>query len=578
MERSRDRAGEAARIFGLLALVVLATSFGSEEALAGAGMTNLAHGMPYWLSLPPEPSYPDQGNELTDGVKGGTVFGQPAWQGHLREQFRVVTIDLQAVKPVREVVVGFLHDPSAGIFLPDRTLLQTSVDGHTWTAPVALAKHEFGTLTSPARYEAAFRNLDVAARYVRVVFFVEVWVFVDEIEVWGEDRIVAVPGGEGAGGLPKDDPYLGPSEQHAAWRGSEPTSAVRDAYFPPGHPGAGGVRHMVLIYTHGDWLVGEALPYVAYAPRQDPRKLEIPRWEDWFFDAFLFLALYSPDGKQYGSTARGGEPATWRDWLGFLDRLFTPNQQLDAFEQAVARAKQTIDDPGYRAKVVVMIPYPIPSVLDFGDVDGSGRSLSFAAYPQGREAQRKARFAAIEAYVGELERRWRERNFEHLELVGLYWLAEELNGYEDLRLVQDVSQLLGEKGLKLFWIPHFGASGWARWEEAGFDVAIYQPNYMFNDSVPLSRLREAAEGARRYGMGVEIEADATVLTSADRRERYLAYLRTGAELGFMTTSIHAYYQERRVLLEAWISTDPAVRGLYDATYAYVKGVYEPDTM
>ena len=34
----------------------------------------------------------------------------------------------------------------------------------------------------------------------------------------------------------------------------------------------------------------------------------------------------------------------------------------------------------------------------------------------------------------------------------------------------------------------------------------------------------------------------------------------------MTTSIHAYYQERRVLLEAWISTDPAVRGLYDATY------------
>ena len=197
MERSRDRAGEAARIFGLLALVVLATSFGSEEALAGAGMTNHAHGMPYWLSLPPEPSYPDQGNELTDGVKGGTVFGQPAWQGHLREQFRVVTIDLQAVKPVREVVDGFLHDPSAGIFLPDRTLLQTSVDGHTWTAPVALAKHEFGTLTSPARYEAAFRNLDVAARYVRVVFFVEVWCSWTRSKCGERDRIVAVPGGEG---------------------------------------------------------------------------------------------------------------------------------------------------------------------------------------------------------------------------------------------------------------------------------------------------------------------------------------------------------------------------------------------
>ena len=140
--KKSGQSGRGGGSSGCLRFVVLATSFGSEEALAGAGMTNLAHGMPYWLSLPPG-RYPDQGNELTDGVKGGTDFGQPAWQGHLREQFRVVTIDLP-VKPVRKWWSDFCMIRRRGSSCPTE-LLQTSVDGHTWTAPRALAKHEFGT-------------------------------------------------------------------------------------------------------------------------------------------------------------------------------------------------------------------------------------------------------------------------------------------------------------------------------------------------------------------------------------------------------------------------------------------------
>lgn len=559
----------------LLVLLIVVLFCGTKGVQAAVELKNLAQGMPYWINRPASPNYPDPGDGLTDGIKGDSVYGRGGWQGHLREQYRVVTVDLQAIKPVHDVVIGFLYDRSAGIFLPDQTLLQTSVDGKTWTDPVHIAKYELGSLTTPARYEVAFRNLDTVARYVRVAFYVDVWVFVDEVEVWGEDRVVSVPGIEDTE-LPADDPHLGLTEPGPTWNGNQVPATARNDYFPAGHSDAAGVRHMVLIYTPSDWLVGEALPYVAYAPRKDPTKLEIPRWEDWFFDSFLFLALQAPNGRQYASTALGGMPATWDDWLGFLDRLFTRNQQLDAFNQAIARAKRTIDDPDYKAKVVVMIPYPMPSTLDFGDVDGSGRSLSFGAYPQGRDAQKEARLRAVRAYVDELEKRWNTHAFEHLELVGMYWLAEELNGYEDLYLVQDVAALLHERGLKLFWIPYFSASGWARWDEAGFDVAIYQPNYMFNDAVPVSRLQQAAEQARRYGLGMEIEADATVLESVARRERYLAYLRAGADLGFMNTSIHAYYQDRRTLLESWISTDPEVRRLYDATYEYVQGVYEPE--
>lgn len=188
--------------------------------------------------------------------------------------------------------------------------------------------------------------------------------------------------------------------------------------------------------------------------------------------------------------------------MWFLEYLFEPDKQLDAFEQAVARAKQYIDDPDYKAKVVVMIPYPIPSTTDFGDPFGTGTSLSFARFPQGDEAQFQARFGAIKAYLAELDRRWNEKSYEHLEFVGLYWLAEAIDTSSDYRLLQEVSKLVEARGQTFLWIPYFSAAGWSQWKDAGFDAAIYQPNYMFNTNIPLSRFEEAAtREALRHGCG-----------------------------------------------------------------------------
>lgn len=534
---------------------------------------NLVRGQSYWLSTPANESYPDRGNELTDGLKGPSSFTHGAWQGHLREEFRAITFDLEVPKPIDTVSIGFLLETSSGIFLPEQVLLYTSINGKDWGDPTILRRADFGSPLDPGRKEVTFADLDLTARYIRIVFFTEVWVFIDEVEVWGEDRAVEV--NEPTDLLDMNDPYLGLSDTApSTWEPFRLPEETAGAYFPPGITEAAGVKHLMLIYTHSDWTMGTALPYVAYAPREGNR-IAPAQWTDWFFDSFLFLALVNPERTHSFDSASRATPATWEHWMWFLDYLFEPNQQLDAFEQAVERAKSFIDDPDYKAKVVVMIPYPIPSTTDFGDPFGTGESLSFTRFPQGDQAQLDARLGAVKAYLAELDRRWNEKGYEHLEFVGLYWLAEQIEGQSDMRLLNEVSKLTEERGQKLFWIPYFSAAGWAQWKDAGIHAAIYQPNYMFNTSVPLSRLEEAATRARRYGMGVEIEADGTVLTSESGRERYLAYLKAGVDHGFMTEALHGYYQGVNVLMQAFVSRDPEVRAIYDATYQYVKGTYDP---
>ena len=248
-----------------------------------------------------------------------------------------------------------------------------------------------------------------------------------------------------------------------------------------------------------------------------------------------------------------------------------PGYYIDAFDEAVQRIGRELDDSDYRAKVILMIPYPHPSQTNFGDPQGTGRTVRFAPEEQGDQAALDSRAKAITAYIDEALRRWEEHGFARLDLIGFYWLAESLSSPGDAELIQRTAAYVHELGYKLFWIPHFSAQGVEQWQELGFDVVILQPNYMFNDRLARNRLLDAARRAYAHGLGVEIEADGTVLTSAAGRERYLDYLWAGLKYGYMDGAIHAYYQEVNLLGRAYLATDPDVRALYDATYLFVKG-------
>ncbi|HHV56081.1 MAG TPA: DUF4855 domain-containing protein [Firmicutes bacterium] len=354
-------------------------------------------------------------------------------------------------------------------------------------------------------------------------------------------------------------------------------------YFPPGTDASRGASNIILVYTGyyasgaGNWDMITALPYVAYGkmtPRE-PGQLPKIEWVDWFFDTYLFLGLQAPSGRAFDSPARSA-PARMEDWQWYIDHLFEEGAQLDAFEAAVAFAKERGLGPAdYRGKVIIMIPNPITSQRDFGDVDGDGKSESFATIGQTSKQASEARIKAVRWYVNQVLERWKAKQYQNLELIGFYWVEEQVHtsALSETPTLRTVADDLHKLGYILFWIPWFNAPGARNWRSYGFDVVIHQPNYMFNTRIPRDRLKEAAETSRTYGMGVEIEADSSILSSEAGRERYLDYLRAGVEYGYMQGAIKAYYQDARALQEAFVSWNPEVHRMYDATYEFVKGKF-----
>lgn len=360
-----------------------------------------------------------------------------------------------------------------------------------------------------------------------------------------------------------------------------PTRQEAGAYFPPGTDASGGVSNIMMVYTgyyssgQGVWSMVDALPYVAYGQREETAGA-FPRvnYVDWFFDTFLFLGLQAPSGRAFDSALRA-EPARMEDWQWYLDRLFEDGQQLDAFAQAVQLARQRVVDPDHKIKVLVMIPNPIATQTDFGDVDGDGVSENFTLIGQTVAEATAARLRAVRWYIDQFERRLNERQYDEIEFIGYYWLEERIQygAPQEVATLREVADYVHGLGRKFFWFPYFQSDGYDRGYAVGFDVVIMQPNYMFDTSIAKSRLEAAAELARKHHLGIEIEADGTVLSSPAGRQRYLDYLRAGVEYGYMDDAVKSYYLVVDVLFQAFASRDPELRRLYDATYEFVKGKF-----
>lgn len=120
----------------------------------------------------------------------------------------------------------------------------------------------------------------------------------------------------------------------------------------------------------------------------------------------------------------------------------------------------------------------------------------------GRQAAAENRFNVVKWYIEEFEKRFQAREYEHLELIGYYWLSENatLYGIEGDYLPR-VGDYIREKGLRFFWIPYFMAAGYSQWKEAGFDAVMLQPNYMFHLDKDNSRLLRAAIEAKPTAWG-----------------------------------------------------------------------------
>jgi hypothetical protein len=541
-----------------VALVVVSSMTLAGPSAAAAGPRDVAEGATYTVSARfPDPnyqqteraSYPDDGFELTDGVHASLDFTDPAWVGYLRQVSREVVLDLGEVKTLRSLSTDFLYAPEFGIHLPGTVRYSLSLDGSTWRVAGEAPGDNTGT-------DVERRTVDVTitptyARYLKVTFDVNVWAFVDEINAYGTDGIEH-------GARPPSGPL-------------EPEDQPGD-FLPQGVEQVGGVRNVYLAYTYdtrspngelGTWRAEDFLPVITHVDDQGTPT-------DWMFDTVLFMA---------GGSERDAYP-TKAEWDDLLDRLFAPEVNVTALNEATRRATRALGAPGrHRVKVILPIPNPVPdAATPWGTLDGEQLDLNPTRV--GEEASLRNRLRVVRWYVDEALRRYQRSQRDRLELVGFYWMRETvIPRSADAELTRQVSTLLHgirrgtPRTLRFYWIPYYQAPGFQFWRSYGFDASMLQPNFFFDATLPpqdTRRLEQASDLARWSGQGVEIEGDRSMLTDPGARQKFLNYLETFRRTGADRALKAYYWGARDVILGVARSSEPEVRATYDAAYEFIR--------
>ncbi len=161
---------------------------------------NLALNKKYVINYQPEATYPDSGGkELTDGKVGQPSIYDSPWSGHLRNEFRIFIIDLEAIYSIDSIKLGALKDNGTGVTLPLWLCYSVSNDGKRWKSIGTLDYDESELPTkNTVRFLYELEASGTKARYVAVKVNSGVWLFLDEIEVHGDPATRA----EATNGIP----------------------------------------------------------------------------------------------------------------------------------------------------------------------------------------------------------------------------------------------------------------------------------------------------------------------------------------------------------------------------------------
>lgn len=558
----RARRGLTALLLVPVLLLSLVSSVYAAEPVAEAAggndsFYNLAQGKTYTWSEQPEAAFPDDGTKLTDGNAPDRSRASGNWVGHRYKTSRSVVFDLGDQKTIKAVNARFLHDwPDNETLVPLTVSFYASDDGVNWgvlshnaTQLLWGDQNEIETYTWDGSEETgAVKRGDyveglVAARYVKVMFSMhpKAWTMIDEVTITGADGVL-----EGAHTV-QPAPY---------------------ALLQPGDA-TGGIQNMGLLYNgyypegKGNWTKERVIPNISYVNKQGEPT-------DWLFDGVLYLGLTSDNGRGFGATDAAGK-ARKAEWEWYLNKTFNDGGDMSALNDATVEAGAKLGQPDHKTKVVLMIPDPGEYQSDFGSIDGE--NLNFNVDEVGSAASLDNRAKAVQWWVEEVQARWVAAGYSNLELVGMYWLEEQISTQATgPEMIKRASDIVHAAGLKLFWIPHFLAYKAFMWKDVGIDAVSLQPNYFFEKLDP-SRLDDAADMAKRYGTSLELEFDDRMIGDAVFRERFIDYLNSGADTGLMQ-GYKAFYQGNNAVYNAAISTDPATRVLYDWLYQFTKGTYK----
>lgn len=312
-------------------------------------------------------------------------------------------------------------------------------------------------------------------------------------------------------------------------------------------------NHLVLIYEGGahrniKWDKDYFAPYVS---------AEINGKEKWMFDGFLFLEIHNGEDRGF-ATGYKEKPARKSEWEKLLLGYFRKGNAISALNDKLKEVRQRkSNEPFEKRKIVISVPEPIPNQTDWGELNGKKLNFSLQA----------DRLEACKWFINRAEELFNTSDLQELELVGFYWLAETATHTRNL--VNQVSEYLDKKNYDFYWIPYYVADGYAEWQELGFNVPYYQPNYFFNDNIPVSRLQNACDRAKKYGMNLEVEFDDNALAKYNRGYKLTEYLDVFERNGVFDSLKVAYYQGGDTFYKLANSTHEADKALYNRLVSIV---------
>jgi len=331
-----------------------------------------------------------------------------------------------------------------------------------------------------------------------------------------------------------------------------------------------GIEDMVLVYLPSIQQINQnyLAPYVSSLDENGDSR-------EWLFDTFLFISLQSDNHKSLWESSRA------RDWNWWIDRVFAEGHQVEALDDEVGRVKGILGE-NTRRGVIISVPYPSTSVSDFGMNSRDGENLNFDPGDGRGEDSLKHRLEACTWFVEEVAHRWQAGDYQNLELIGFYWMQEELME-GDAELVNNLCEYLHEMGYPLYWIPYNSEANMEALEkyqegDLGFEYIWIQPNYAFRDRTS-QRWRElwdldiTAQAALEYNISIEIEVDRNEFLNGDigAINSFYHYLDGGLTHLYIDRPL-AYYV---FPADMYWSRNSLVRQSYDALCDFVNGRHEP---
>lgn len=449
---------------------------------------------------------------------------------------RHVIADLGEIMAVQGCTLSFMDKYTWGISTPPVYYVSLSENGTDWVAVFAEHNPEYGLAekgndTKNIEFEAGF-----LARYVRITFptvpdnSISSSVYMGELEIWGKKNTSgAVKAFEPEGliyGTYPDAEKLG----------------VNDILFTCITDGYGKVCEDAHVLT-----LENAYKYLAHRDKAGSAVGVL-------FDSLAFTTRGS-----LNSHPDRNESTEW-----FYSELFREGVNLDAADAAKGMLNEAL---GADDKEMIWISVNCPAI---GETFNGKQILTAEDYIE-----------CLKWQADEAIRRFNEKGYENLQLIGFYWQSENIrpnvhspDDAYDTEAIIAFNEYLHSLGYMSLWCPYYNqVKGIWHSNYYGFDITCWQPNRMFDPTDP-NRLYTISQLAKLYGVGIEIEID-TFEQSKQTFEMYREYLNAGFEHGFIN-SVNAYYQG--AIPGAYISFEnsgsPYRATMFEESIKYITGTME----